>query len=618
MRPALERLADRLPAAAIFALAAFPFLLPHHRHPLPTFYQEWWAVALGTLAVLAAAWRRPAGLPLPAASAPLLALAALILLQALAGTAVPTLALFAAGLLLWATALIALAAADAPAQPSPAGDRTGASPGQPPLAAALAWGLLAGGTLAAAAGLAQWLGAPPIEDLLSQQARARVWGNLNQPNHLATQLTLAIAAGAWLRARGVLPWAVLLVAAGLLVPCAVLTGSRGFWAYLIGLLALSGWLARRDTNGAAGLRNAFAAALLLALACKAAFVLWPGDSAHVAAQLGKGGQSDQVRSGLLATGAAIWREAPLAGAGWGRFPAASFPAAALPAATAFVAGSEDFVPTPGEHAHNLFVQLAAETGLAGLATVTWLLVLLGLALRRGPPDDRRLLGLALLTVLGLHSLVEYPLWYAYFLGVAALAVGLLLPGAATAGGHAEAAGPGGEAGRAPAATAAPASAARPAIGRRPLALLALAGFVALAVLRHDYGQVERYLRWPLADPGETPPAWEQVIAGMTRLRRDSAFAPWIDYALARALPIDGDELAAKLRMVELAMQRFPSTDLAFKRALLLARSGRLDEARATLAALDRSFPESAAERAALLSAAAAAQPELAALAADPG
>jgi len=34
-------------------------------------------------------------------------------------------------------------------------------------------------------------------------------------------------------------------------------------------------------------------------------------------------------------------------------------------------------------------------------------------------------GYALLGVLAIHSLLEYPLWYAYFLGVAALTLGML-------------------------------------------------------------------------------------------------------------------------------------------------------------------------------------------------
>ena len=73
----------------------------------------------------------------------------------------------------------------------------------------------------------------------------------------------------------------------------------------------------------------------------------------------------------------------------------------------------------------------------------------------------------------------------------------------------------------------------PAVRARLLALLAAAGLASLLVLRHDYGAIERTLRWPLTDPGEESMPWAEVIPRMTELRKRTAYAPWIDYALAQ-------------------------------------------------------------------------------------
>jgi O-antigen ligase len=76
-----------------------------------------------------------------------------------------------------------------------------------------------------------------------------------------------------------------------------------------------------------------------------------------------------------------------------------------------------------EHAHNLFLHLLTEMGvgapllvLAGI--VAWLR---GFKWRELSLETWWLLGL--LSVLGIHSMLEYPLWYTYFLGIVALLLG---------------------------------------------------------------------------------------------------------------------------------------------------------------------------------------------------
>ncbi len=120
----------------------------------------------------------------------------------------------------------------------------------------------------------------------------------------------------------------------------------------------------------------------------------------------------------------IWYEAwliftqfPILGAGFGQF------------------GWQHFLLGPALHntsilglynnAHNLVMQTAAEMGLAGLLILFGTLTLWIRQLRGAPRTIYHWWGCGLLTVLAIHSLLEYPLWYAYFLGVAALTLGIL-------------------------------------------------------------------------------------------------------------------------------------------------------------------------------------------------
>lgn len=571
MSPALAARADRLAgwasALAVGAAVSFPFWIPHHRNPIPTFYQDWWALALGCLATLSASWLlRGRQLTIPRLAWPVLALAALVLGQWAFGLALPSLAAFAAGTLLWAAALILL------------GAHGGSVPkGATPIVPALAWGLFIGGVVGGAIGLAQWLGAPRLDGLLSSGSDSRIWGNLNQPNHLAIQMLLATLALFWLHHRRSLPTALALPALGLLVFVGIGSASRSYWAALLASLLVVQWLVWRNSasTGAKALRHGLLAALAIAVVCKAGFALAPDTGAPGQRGL-VSSASDGIRLGLLRTSARITSEHPLVGAGWGRFTLASFP----------VAG-ESPPRISAEHAHNLIAHLAAETGLAGLALLALLLVALAMALKKRPFTDDDVLALLLLAPLATYSLLEYPLWYPFFLGPAAIATGIL---------------------------AAPTLTGRPVLPARLLALLAGAGLLALAVLRVDYSRIERTLRWPLTDPGEAPMRWAEVIPRMAELRRDTAFAPWIDYALARAVPVNGDEPAAALRMIDLAMSNFPSDDLAIKRVLLLAITGDQPAALAQFRLLEAGFPASADEYRRLIASIGRDYPQLAELA----
>jgi hypothetical protein len=207
-----------------------------------------------------------------------------------------------------------------------------------------------------------------------------------------------------------------------------------------------------------------------------------------------------------------------------------------------------------DHTHNLPLQLMVELGLPHALLV---MGLLALALWQGwrrsvnAADDATALAsrtaFVLLLLIGLHSMVEYPLWYAYFLLPAALIWGLLLGQPAAA-----------------ADDRAPSSTATPSFGG-VLAGLLLAAGGALAVL--DYQRVVVIYAPP--DDGGTLAG--RIAAGQL----SPLFAHQADYAAATNAVPPASQALGLLR----ATHSLLDARLMIAWARGLAAGGHLDEAR---------------------------------------
>ena len=247
----------------------------------------------------------------------------------------------------------------------------------------------------------------------------RAVGNLRQPNHLSSVLLWgAVAMIALLEQRQLGRRAAAWCLAAL-IAALVLTASRtGLLSVL--LLALWGVLDRRLSR---------AARLLLLASPGVYFLAWQGLSIwSEATQQTFGGAARLAETDISGSRFAIWRDTlelirqqPWLGVGLGNFNFA-WSLTPLPhRPTAFF-----------DHAHNLPLHLAAELGVP-LATLVAGLLMWGLwrilAAARHAEGER---GVALrcsfvfLLMIGLHSLLEYPLWYAYFLLPTAWVFGLAL------------------------------------------------------------------------------------------------------------------------------------------------------------------------------------------------
>ena len=519
-------------ALAAAAAAAGPSLLAFNVSPSPTFLNQALALALWgafvALLALATDSERPARRALQDTALPLLALAlvmASVLWSWLPGALPMGLALSALGLLL-ATALLVLS-----------GAAVRASPRAVPLFALFCAGWVVAGVLNAGIGALQVF-APDVPDghwIARSGLAGRAVGNLRQPNHLSSLLLWSAIAIVPLLELGRLRRGLGQGLFVLMCSAVVLTASRT-GVIGVGLLALWGLFDRRlsaPTRVLLLLSPLFYALAWLGLAA------WAEASRHAF-----GGETRLAEADLSGSRFGIWsntldliRQQPWTGVGFGEFNLAW-----------------TLTPFPGrpvaffDHTHNLPLQLAVELGLP-LAALVLALLLAGLwrawrlAQREadGPTSVTQRSAWMMLLLIALHSQLEYPLWYAYFLLPTAWLFGYGL-------------------GR-------PAAGSATATGPRALfiggVLLVIGSVLAVA----DYARVVRIFAPPRG--GST---LEQRIADG---ERSWFFAHHAAYAAATV----DDGIAASDIAFRLAPHYLMDTRLMMAWSRALARAGELDKAR---------------------------------------
>ncbi len=384
----------------------------------------------------------------------------------------------------------------------------------------------------------------------------RAVGNLRQPNHLSSLLLWHCIAVIALFELGRLKraWAALLLALG--VFAVVLTASRTGLVSVL-LLALWGLADRRLSRD--GRRLLVAAPVVYALSWLA-MAQWAAMSQHAF-----GGSERLAETDISSSRFAIWRDTlslivqqPWLGVGWGEFNLAW-------SLTPFPRRPVAFF----DHTHNLPLQLAVEMGIPLAMLVTGLLLwAMWQGARRawaaaGDAGTTQRCAMLMVVMIALHSLLEYPLWYSYFLLPAAWAFGYALQG--------EAGGEGGAKGAARELQPAPAL----AIGAVVVALCA--GFSVI-----DYRRVVLIFA-----PGSDARALDERIAAG---QRSVFFAHHADYAAVTSEIPQADPAHAFDRVPHYLLD----TRLMMTWARALAQQGRLDEAR-HLAARLREFRKVDAE-----------------------
>lgn len=515
-------LASRLAAVSIALLCCLPFVVPTAPEPIPSFDAEWLAGVLGLLAIAVTALAAPdRARHWPRSACIFLAFAALILGQTIAGTtAHPRLAALACLYLLWAAGLAWLGAA---VRGRVDADR---------LIDIAAAGIVVAACIDVAAALFQVYGTPDLlRPLILPMDGLRPGGNLGQPNHLALLTLWGLASLARLAAR-LRSGRALALPAVLLVTGLAATGSRaGILAAIA--LGLAVWLKGPGLTPMAPrkLRNGVVLAALALAAAMGIGAQYPvTDSAGV--RLTEAVARSDQRPTLWRGALAVFADAPLAGAGHGRFAGRFFEIA-------------PDLPTPrpdvmSTHAHNLVLQIAAEYGLAGLAILVAGAAAWGAGLR-GRPSSIGTWACWLVIPAVVQSLFEYPLWYAYFLGPFAFALGA-------------AEGPRLEFG-----------------GRRAIAVVFAAASLVGAVLLSDLWRDFEFLRAFRGAGRSTLMAQGDEALGrrLDALGRESFLAVYVEVGRHRALTTDALGLEAKLDFSREVLRSAPLPDVAWRHVGLL-------------------------------------------------
>jgi len=546
-----------LAAGAVALQFAIPFVLHPGGFPLQSFYQEWTAFALGSVAFLALlAAQRDRELAVPRSIFLPIGICVIVLAQLIMGR----LGYWQQGAigviyLLWSAALLFV------------GHALRHRLGWERFASLVAWSLFAGAVASAFIAvlqLADWrLGG------LIMPHRDAVYANFGQPNHFANYVCLGLFSVFFLVATRRLN----VYAAGgvalLLLVLADLSGSTGIWLYLAAAVILAIWMHRRsrsdETRTLLFCTTAAIAALLLLQVASAvfpgAFSLIQGTVLEGTGFRGTSGtrlaskmiSGEPVREAQWLASWLIFKDGVFLGTGIGEYGWNYYlRISQLPLTV------QDIT----HNAHNILLQFLAEFGLLGallliVAAGSWVKTQF-----RAEANARHWWMLSLVGVFFLHSLVEYPLWYAQFLGLFALLVG--------------------------AADRTSWRVSRGRLSRIAVGGLSMALVWALVSVLGDYRRAER-----LGIAGRTNADRNELVLEAARVAGGSLFGNWLELGLSRTISIDPEALGAKLQLNTRVLRAFPAPDVAYRQSALLALGGDLEGAYRHWDLASTAFPKKA-------------------------
>lgn len=521
-----------LPAwLALGACWAFPFLVAPHTYPIPTFYSEFAAAACWiafAIAALGMTWGLPIGLP-RVALAPLALVVALILQLAIAPPLNPFFSFGAIVTLLAATAICGLGARCRE---------------MPAVLTVVAMAVILGGLLTVAIELLQLLRIPDLPSaffsITPTGSARRMWGNMNQPNHVGTYLAFGVAACLFLAHQHRKWLAPLVVGMLMLLLGMALTFSRVTWIHIVVIGVLAGLplvMEARERSLAVRVLSLAGPLVVLLLAYEGwnwaialANRLWALDLP------GSMGQRLHEGVGLRPL---LWKHAwhiflahPWLGGGWGDY-----------AWNQYVQTDTLGQVEMSMNAHNIVLDLLAKSGLAGLLAVFVPLLwwALDLPKRLWRPDVAFLCAIA--AVVMVHSMLEYPLHYIFFLFPFVFVLGYLDEKMLRA--------PSGE------------------LAWMLSGTVTLCGAALVARLWIDYGVVERLY---LAQAG----AARELATH--RSHAPMLLMPYARLVVAMHVPINREDAPLTLELERDAVQFYPGPATVQRYALALAFEGKENDA----------------------------------------
>jgi O-antigen ligase len=530
---------------------SFPFLHYRHENPLTSFDQEWWSVMLGLLALtLLAAHKFRQPLEIPRIAQLPVALIAVVLLQ-LALSRVPYFgqALLYAMYFLFAALLMVL------------GAKLRDCFGLTRLAQVLAIFLLIGASLEAAIGVLQhfhWR--TPLDSVIASKVSSFLYGNIAQHNHFANYISMGLISLGLLFQQSKLKAVYVVVLASLLLFVLTLSGSRSSWLYLMMMSGLAWLWTRRD----AALRPLLSYSLslivgfgLMHLVVRIPFMNGAESSTNTVDRLyiellSNEGSTIWVKFYMWHEAWLMFTQSPWLGVGFGQFAWHHFEL--LPVLRpANISGLFN-------NAHSLIFQIAAEAGFGGLLALFGSLGIWFYGLKRATLSAAHWWGYAVLGVLAIHSLLEYPLWYTYFIAIAAILLGAFDETRYRLEMH--------------------------NVGRISLAVILLLGMLTLTQMDNSYRQLKRTLAIPSTDAENLPHIRDGLIAvhGMLLL------SPYAELNIFSYTEVNTDHIKQKIALGTNVMRFAPVARVVYRQAFFLAQDGRLAEAKQLLEQAIWSYP----------------------------
>lgn len=558
---------------ALFCVAltwVLPFQVGMHFYPITTFYQEWGTAVLGLCGMLLLLtrryWRGPS---IPRiVLLPMGFLLILWLQFALGRVEYPGQAILFTLYLLWTALMIML------------GRRLREEFGMPLLVTVLAASLLFGAEVSAVIGLAQkyeWRNAV-FDYWVIVKSDGPIYANMGQANHLADYLALGLFSLGLLHTRWKMrAWLAAFLAIPLLFAL-VLSASRSAWLFLLAMLLMAFLWQRRDKSNRPLLYFSLALVLGFGLMHFVAKIPWLAGSGAVttsaermveaAGIIGDGGRQAATTVGGWWNNSQrlnVWYESwlifgrfPVLGAGFGQFGWQHFQLVAPLHNTV----SHDLY----NHAHNIVLETAAEMGLAGLAVLLGTLALWVRQANRAPRTPYHWWGAGVLAVLFIHSLLEYPLFYSYFLGVAAVTLGVM-DHTAFRFRHGWA-------------------------GHSLVVAIWLSGLFCMAQMWQGYQRLELASAPIPAGDYEYERRLNFERLRLIRGAQALLLQPFIELAMADS---GWNHVRDKGELNERAMHFSPATKVVYRQAIVLARQGRQAEAEVQLERAIWAYPEDFSE-----------------------
>lgn len=389
---------------AMFTIVALPFLMPWRIGPQNSWFIESGALFFALLFVLFATWKAPR-IRLPATTVFFLILAAFWSIQArvlhLVYPEMSDLTAFifvCMAMLAWACRLQVIRL------------------GQAAVVEIFAGTLLVGALLQGVVCIIQFVGYSGSLSWVVTTPVYAVVGQLSQRNHLGHFMMWGVLALAYLWSQRRFPNWLGIVMALYLVGIMGLISSRTILIYVAAMMVLVPLL--RLWGGAKMQRWAVLTFALAVLVLVAQWAMMPLLSSLFSVQMRGSGLERIVEGGGNAGRLGEWHKAwevflahPVLGVGWQGYAFDGF---------ALVGESQKFRSYETGvlflHSHNIILNVLAELGLVGTVLVFggYIAVVFGY-LKRSEFNPASALMLVLMGVTLCHSMLEYPLWYVYFL-----------------------------------------------------------------------------------------------------------------------------------------------------------------------------------------------------------